>query len=410
MKHAVDTTDEGARLAELESFEILDTIEEQEYDDITKFASTLCDTPIALISLIDEKRQWFKSHHGLDARESPRDVSFCGHAIHQNDIFEIQNSLTHPDFKDNPFAVGEPHVVFYAGQPLTTDCGHNMGTLCVIDHKPKELTALQREGLQVLAKQVTKHLSLRKNNRLLLESSQDLLRSNRAVKDSQAALVEQTKLATMGQISSGIAHEINNPLSIIALTNQQIRQSVNSEEVHEKCRTVDETCHRISETIENLLALSQQSSSAEKSSHNLHELVSESIKYFRQGNSCNSLMISNEVVANHEVECVAISIVQVVYNLICNAADAIRELSSQWITVTSSMGENGVTLSIIDSGNGLSDEQATRIFEPFYSTKGNKGHGLGLSICQNLLHQQKGTLSIDTGAKNTQFNLWLPAY
>ena len=144
-----------ARLTELKRFNVLDTLPEKIFDSITALASQICGTPIALVSLVDESRQWFKSHHGLSATETPRDISFCGHAITQNeDIFEITNSFEDPRFKDNPLVTGDPRVIFYAGAPLLTTDGHKVGTLCVIDHKPKQLTESQREALRLLANQV----------------------------------------------------------------------------------------------------------------------------------------------------------------------------------------------------------------------------------------------------------------
>jgi len=118
MKKPEKPQNESSRLIALHDYQVLDTLEERSYDDISLLASLICKTPIALVSLVDSNRQWFKSHHGLDARETPRDISFCGHAINGTEVFEVPDSAQDPRFADNPLATGAPHVRFYAGAPL----------------------------------------------------------------------------------------------------------------------------------------------------------------------------------------------------------------------------------------------------------------------------------------------------
>ncbi|WP_450091462.1 response regulator [Pseudomonas benzenivorans] len=164
-------SDEAARLAELHQYALLDSPAEQAYDDLTQLAAQLCDTPIALISLVDEQRQWFKSRVGLDACETPRQFAFCAHAILADRLFEVGNALEDPRFHDNPLVTGAPHIRFYAGMPLTTGSGHRLGTLCVIDSHPRQLTAQQRDGLQRLARQVVQLCELRLSNRRQVEQA-----------------------------------------------------------------------------------------------------------------------------------------------------------------------------------------------------------------------------------------------
>ncbi len=153
------------RLKALKEYQILDTMPEQLYDDITKLASTICDTPISLISLIDDHRQWFKSHHGLDVTETPKNLAYCAHAINEPDqLMEIPDAFEDKRFHDNPLAVGEPYVRFYAGTPLVDDNGYPLGTLCVIDHKPRHLTEAQKDALKALGRQVIALLNLRVEN------------------------------------------------------------------------------------------------------------------------------------------------------------------------------------------------------------------------------------------------------
>ena len=129
MKSAAVPTDESQRLAKLNAYKILDTLPEAVYDDIVKLASEICGTPIALVSLVDSDRQWFKAKVGLDAPETPRDVAFCAHAIHGDDVFEIGDARQDDRFHDNPLVTDEPRVIFYAGAPIVTPEGHKVGTM-----------------------------------------------------------------------------------------------------------------------------------------------------------------------------------------------------------------------------------------------------------------------------------------
>ncbi len=153
-------SNEDKRLASLYSLNILDTEADPNLDELTKLASEIAETPIALVSLIDEDRQWFKSRHGLDATETPREVAFCHHAIKQDEVFEVQDSRKHKLFKDNPLVTGEPHVIFYAGMPLKMEDGSNIGTLCVIGNEPKKLTSKQLDHLRIIGNQAIRHIEL----------------------------------------------------------------------------------------------------------------------------------------------------------------------------------------------------------------------------------------------------------
>lgn len=201
--------DEPARLAALQRYDILDTAPEAAFDDLTLLAAHICGTPMAYLSLIDEDRQWLKSEQGLGGiQETERSVSFCTHAISQTSILEVPDTRDDERFRHNPFVTGQPHIRFYAGAPLVTPDGHALGTLCVVDTRPRRLSPEQMRALDALRHQAQAQLELRLK---LLELREAHAEQNALIAELRASLQKVDKLTALMPYTSTCEMNITVP-------------------------------------------------------------------------------------------------------------------------------------------------------------------------------------------------------
>src|SRR5262249_35554888 len=189
---------EAERLATLRGLGILDTSPELAYDELSALAAHICQTPVALISLVDEDRQWFKSRVGWAAGETPREVAFCAHAIRQPDLMVVPDASADERFANNPLVTSPPSIRFYAGAPLVTAEGHALGTLCVIDHKPRELTTDQARALRALSHQVVAQLRLTKQLAEQLRINAELHRAEEELRKANDRLALAVRGSNVG--------------------------------------------------------------------------------------------------------------------------------------------------------------------------------------------------------------------
>ncbi|MGB7844336.1 MAG: GAF domain-containing protein [Candidatus Acidiferrum sp.] len=194
---ALITSMEAARVAALNRYAILDSEPEQSFDDLVTLAAHICRTPMAMLSLVDDHRQWFKSKLGLPVGETPRDHSICAHAIQQSDLFIVPDTLQDPRFRENPIVVGEPRIRFYAGAPLINEDGFALGTLCVVDREPRQLDNEQQDALSALGRLALRQMELRMNLRLLKEALNDRTREEHA-RELELKRLEEKLIRVLG--------------------------------------------------------------------------------------------------------------------------------------------------------------------------------------------------------------------
>src|SRR5437868_5714986 len=203
--NAATPENEKKRLKVLWQYEVLDTLPEALFDDLTELAANICEAPIALISLVDEKRQWFKAKIGTTLTETSRDISFCGHAIQQSDLFIIPDATKDARFANNPLVVSDPKIRFYAGAPLITADGYALGTLCIIDKVPRELRPEQMQALRVLSRHVVSQLELRRRTREVSDARQENARNQEELARLKTELTEARRELTRRDSPSSVA-------------------------------------------------------------------------------------------------------------------------------------------------------------------------------------------------------------
>lgn len=225
--------DEEARIRSLHSYGILDSEPEQAFDDLVFLAKTLCDVPIALISLVDTDRQWFKARLGTTARQTDRASAFCSRAILHEHVMIVPDALGHPELKSSSLVTGPPHLRFYAGAPLITAQGHALGTICVADSTPRTLTPEQELGLASLARQVIRQLELRLTNRQIQKSYDELeaARSRAEQSTSELTLVMSTIPSLLIAVDAG---------GIVKLWNAAAESTLQAPAIHALGRRIED--------------------------------------------------------------------------------------------------------------------------------------------------------------------------
>jgi signal transduction histidine kinase len=386
-----------ARLATLYRYSILDTPIERGYEDVTALASYICETPFSTITFVDRDRQWFKSEVGFGTNQTGRSDGFCACAILQPETLIVDDTLKDRCFANNPFVLGGPKIRFYAGAPLVAPNGHILGTVCVFDTKPRHLSSAQIGALESLSRQVM----------ALLEARLRLVENEKAA----AALLQSEKLAAVGRLASSMAHGINNPLEAVTNLLYLARHRAKDPQLAEWLEQADLELRRIGAIANSALRFHKQASRPQAVT--CLSLFSMALVGCEARLHNAGITVEKRKRALEPIECFEGDICQVLGNVLSNAIDAMpvggRVLvrsrgGTDWRT-----NRNGIVLTIADTGIGMDKETQARIFEPFFSTKGIGGSGLGLWISKEIMSRHDGRILVSSSlTRGTVVSLFLP--
>ena len=394
MTHPPQPENEALRLEELNTYNILDTLSEKDYEDITMLAATICKTPISLITFIDKDRQWFKSHYGIGQNETVREYSFCAHALNSpKEALIVEDSRQDERFADNPLVTGDPYVIFYTGIPLVNPNGYPLGTLCVLDHKPRKLEEEQLTALEILSKQVITLLEMRRSNIILQKTKEELETRNRELE----------------QFASVVSHDIKSPLSGISMANQilvdQFQQALGEDGV-DIVNVSKRSANKIQALVDGILSYYKGGDfSGDAEEFNITEFF-ESILSVIPANKTHEFTYptSGAIISMNKTQ-----LEQIFSNLINNS---IRYNNSDVIKIDISFSEapQQYFFSLTDNGIGIEKENQQKIFNLFTSIPSKApdsatGHGIGLSTVKKIVERNGGIVTIEsTPGKGTKFS------
>lgn len=385
---------EEERLNVLRDYNILDSLPEENYDAIAKIASSICNSPIALVSLVDKDRQWSKSNYGLNVRETPRDLAFCAYTILNPDELFIVNDATKDErFFDNPLITGNQNAVFYAGASLNTSEGLPLGTLCVIDHKPGELNQSQKDSLKLLAKQVVALLELRKKNIELLEANKKFTKLNEQLDDFAYRLTHDLK-SPISSVNFLVDVLKTDHINLFKDTKAEEYVNLISNSMGYMGTLVDEILEYAKVNTENIIY----------EEFNLKVLV-ESIlnnidfekKIFLTSNNLDTTIESSKI-----------GFVQIFQNLISNS----RKFSDEDkvnIQVDFKKDKTHFHFTYQDNGPGVDKEYYEKVFVMFESLQNtdNENTGIGLASVKSIVERLDGKIYLESrsdGKKGVSFH------
>jgi len=398
---ATEPLNETARLKTLQALEILDTPPEAAFDRITRLARNIFGVPMAAISLIDQDRQWFKSRIGVDFDETPRSWSFCSRTILSDDVLVVRDALRDARFAASPLVCDDPGIRFYAGAPLRTRDGYNVGSLCIMDTEPRpDLDARERGILSDLADAVVEHCQRRRNERELRAAKDDAERANRA----------------KGQFLSRASHELRTPMNAVLGFTQLLELDDLTDSQRSNVDRILKAGKHLLKLINEVLDISRIEAGGraiELEPVKIADAIREAVELVEPMLPENKIELRVEPAAVCSVLADQQKLIQVFLNLLSNAIKYNRANGS--VTVTEEALGDQVRIRIADTGGGIPPQQQTKLFQPFERLGAERtkiqGTGLGLALSKKIVELMGGSIGVESvpGSGST-FWIQLPRF
>ncbi|MEJ8804224.1 sensor histidine kinase [Pontibacter sp. H249] len=377
---------EQARLKALYGYHMLDTEAEKDFDDITELASVICNTPISLITLLTHNRQWFKSKKGLSVSETPRSISFCHHAIKQEDVYEVPDAKQTEIFRENPLVTEDPNIRFYAGAPLITQNGHRLGTLCVIDAVAKKLTKEQKKALVTLSKQVMVQFELRLKKQQLENEKKQLLLVN----------------DKLDRFTHMVSHDLREPIHNISAIAEWIEEDLATGDVANVAGNVallKERANAMDALVTGLLEYAgMQVQSLPKEQVAAGDLLQE-IKSELRGAEHFEITIAQDMPV---IKTERVLLKQVFANLLTNAIKY-HHTGRGKIEAGAVAKQGGYMFYVKDNGPGIpadSHQKIFTLFERLVRDSRKEGSGIGLATVKKIVEERGGKIWVESEVGN----------
>lgn len=390
---------EAARLAALEALDVLDSAPQAEFDALVKAASLVCQTPISLISLVDDHRQWFKANVGLPGvSETPREMAFCAHAILDDEVLVVPDASQDARFIDNPLVTGQPEIRFYAGAPLRLRNGHQVGTLCVIDRRAREINSSQLDILRCLAVAAANALESRLAQQQLATARARLLelQAEQAQREAQAA-TQRAKEAFFSRVS----HEMRTPLNAVLGFAQLLQTKLQAQDdsLSGYADYIIDAGQHLTTMVEDLLdirAAAQGELSLRPEAVAVAQTIDSAVALLSEAAAAQNMTVTVFALDCPPVWADATRLKQVLLNLLSNSIKYGRP--DGHVTVEARAREGGICIAVKDDGIGMSEAQLAALFQPFDRLGQERsriaGVGLGLLISQRIVTSMQGQLHV----------------
>ena len=392
--------DEFDRINDLNSYKVLDTPHEVSFNQLATLASIICQTPIALISFIDQNRQWYKASIGINLHEVPKYLTACNETITRRDSYVFNASTTESTYSSY---MKEHGFDFYAGVPIVSSNGQNIGTLCVVDYVSRSISEEQIDTLKIISGQISSLLELRKNYQENLNRLKELGHKKANNSQSMQSILFREKLRSYAEFAAGLSFRLKTQVLVIENVKKELsRNTLKGTSELDLLSMSVENIYRLIDSLDGYILAEKEQSMKPFEINEAVQGVLDSLEHRIKKNNISLFFDSEEsfiTVGN------VYQFSEVICAVVMNAIEAVENVKERIINIKVYRNNHDANIDIMDSGNGIKEEILPYIFQPFFTTKGPNSLGIGLSLGETLMHRHSGDIQIVRRSSPTIFRL-----